>query len=190
VKYNLYCDGSSGARRGRAGGYGWIVLEEDTWQILAHGCGGEPDTTNNRMELSGAIEGLRFFADAAASLGDVDFAGSITVISDSQYALGIMSGKFSMSSNIDLGHRARELYARLGADRRWQRGHGSQGVAALASLSVDVLCNECCDRLAKAGRVRATQAPFTLRQVGLPPSDLVPARDHPLFEQLRRRCDS
>jgi ribonuclease HI/DNA polymerase-3 subunit epsilon len=51
----LYVDG---ACRGNPGKGGWGVFIEYADQQTAEFCGGEPHTTNNRMELMAAIEGL------------------------------------------------------------------------------------------------------------------------------------
>lgn len=55
MKITIYTDGSS---RGNPGPGGWaaIIITED--EVIEMG-GGEKVTTNNRMELLGAIEGLR-----------------------------------------------------------------------------------------------------------------------------------
>ena len=58
TRLELYCDG--GCRGNQAdtnvGGWGaYLVWGEHTKELW----GGEPNTTNNKMELTGAIEGLR-----------------------------------------------------------------------------------------------------------------------------------
>ena len=67
---------TDGACRGNPGPGGWGVLmrfggEEKTL------CGGEPDTTNNRMELTAVIEGLAALKRPC----------EVTVTSDSTYVL-------------------------------------------------------------------------------------------------------
>lgn len=52
---NLYTDGACLNNPG-FGGWGVILAYNETKKEL---CGGEPDTTNNRMELTAAIEGLK-----------------------------------------------------------------------------------------------------------------------------------
>ena len=52
----LYVDGACRGNPG-LGGWGAYIITEDAEHKL---CGGEPDTTNNRMELTAAIEGIKF----------------------------------------------------------------------------------------------------------------------------------
>lgn len=73
MKTIIYTDGSSRGNPG-PGGWGAIVIFEDKVQELG---GREEMTTNNRMELKGAIEALR----------TVTSADSIVVYSDSQYVI-------------------------------------------------------------------------------------------------------
>ncbi len=69
----IFTDGSSRGNPG-PGGWGAIVVSETTAQELG---GREDMTTNNRMELLGAIE----------SLNSVDSANPIIFYSDSQYVI-------------------------------------------------------------------------------------------------------
>lgn len=69
----VYTDGSSAGRPDCPGGYAAIVLEHGKEEIVVSGYAAE--TTNNRMEMTAAIEGIK------AARG----ADSITVYSDSQY---------------------------------------------------------------------------------------------------------
>ncbi|SEL74163.1 DNA polymerase III subunit epsilon [Acinetobacter sp. DSM 11652] len=52
----LYVDGACRGNPG-LGGWGAYIITKDTEHKI---CGGEPDTTNNRMELTAAIEGIKF----------------------------------------------------------------------------------------------------------------------------------
>jgi ribonuclease HI len=53
---DLYTDGAWSRKRGGAGGWGAILVDRDRDRELS---GGEPKTTQNRMELRAVIEGLR-----------------------------------------------------------------------------------------------------------------------------------
>jgi ribonuclease HI len=74
----VYTDGS--CKGDRRGGYGALVIYPDGTDAQLYG--GERETTNNRMELRGAIEALR---SLPAGLG-------ARVHSDSRYVLGGMTG--------------------------------------------------------------------------------------------------
>ncbi len=54
-KVTIYTDGACSGNPG-PGGWGAVLIYGDKEKEL---CGGEPATTNNRMELMGAIEALR-----------------------------------------------------------------------------------------------------------------------------------
>lgn len=58
TRLELYCDGGCRGNQARTNVGGWgvyLVWGAYTKELY----GGEPDTTNNKMELTGAIEGLR-----------------------------------------------------------------------------------------------------------------------------------
>ncbi len=62
----VFTDGSCEGNPG-PGGWGFVWVEEG--KILAQGSGGDPDTTNNRMELSALIAAYeKLPADAALSM--------------------------------------------------------------------------------------------------------------------------
>ncbi len=69
----IYTDGSSRGNPG-PGGWGAIVISENKVREIG---GREENTTNNRMELTGAIEGLKL----------IDENNQITLYSDSQYVI-------------------------------------------------------------------------------------------------------
>jgi ribonuclease HI len=67
----VFTDGSCEGNPG-PGGWGFVWVEND--QIVVEGCGGEPATTNNRMELTALIEAYRALPEEA----------EVTLYSDSQ----------------------------------------------------------------------------------------------------------
>jgi ribonuclease HI len=131
--YSVYTDGSSSGGSGAPTGWGWLVTDGEI--ILAAGCAGSPDGTNNVAELRAAIQGL----NAALGLG-LPKESDIELVSDSQYVLGLAAGNYEAHKNTDLVTELQRLVAATGARCRWVRGH-----------SGDVL-NEQVDRLAKHGR--------------------------------------
>ncbi|HIP24761.1 MAG TPA: ribonuclease HI [Rhodobacteraceae bacterium] len=72
----IYTDGACSGNPG-PGGWGALLIAKDGGKLLKTRelCGGEADTTNNRMELTAAIEGLNALERASA----------VTVITDSAY---------------------------------------------------------------------------------------------------------
>lgn len=104
------------------------------------GYGGAPSGTNNEAELTAAIRGL----EAAKRLVEGTGACPITLVSDSQYTLGMASGAFNPSKNLALVKSLRSLALELGATTRWVRGHDG------------VKFNEFVDTLAKCGKEENT----------------------------------
>lgn len=79
MNYVAYTDGSYQDSIG-AGGYGSVILD-DTGKAIKILCNGFKHTTNNRMEIRGVIETLKHFTQSV----------NITIISDSQYVVKMMS---------------------------------------------------------------------------------------------------
>jgi len=72
-KILLYSDGSSLGNPG-PGGWGTVLKYKDTTKEIS---GGDPHTTNNKMELQGAIEGLKLLKEPC----------DVEIISDSKYVV-------------------------------------------------------------------------------------------------------
>jgi len=143
-KVQIYTDG---ACRGNPGPGGWGVLlklgehEKELW-------GGEADTTNNRMELQAAIEGLRALTKPS----------SVTLTTDSQYvrkgitqwisnwkARGWQTSNKAPVKNQDLWRQLDELAQLHTVDWCWVKGHSghveNERVDALANKGIDQLCD-------------------------------------------------
>lgn len=113
----LYSDGSSLGNPG-PGGYGGILefkgARKEYW-------GAEADTTNNRMELRGVIEGLKLLKEPC----------DIEVISDSSYVIkainewldGWVKKDFAKVKNVDLWKAYLEAAAPHHVRGTWVRGH-------------------------------------------------------------------
>jgi len=78
--------------------------------------GREPETTNNRMEMRAIIEGV----------GLLQRRSSLTIHSDSKYAIGVLSGTMRANMNTDLV----EEWARVsdGHNIAWEHVNGHKGV--------------------------------------------------------------
>jgi len=144
--YIVYTDGACSGNPG-PGGWAWVSLADGE---IREGYGGEPVTTNNRMELLGAIEGLEAIR-ARVESGNLK-QGLVEVRTDSQYVKnGVTSwiaswkrngwrtaGKTPVK-NKDLWERLDVLSASLGARWTWVEGHSGEA------------WNERCDELARRG---------------------------------------
>lgn len=138
---SVYSDGASGAGGGKPGGYGWVIVKDGQEPVLAWGYGGSPSTTNNLMELEGAIQGL----EALISQGLHRQAGLVELVSDSQYILAMATGSWSVNKNHAQVERLQSLYKAAGCVRtRWVRGHKGETF------------NEHCDLLAGQGKEENT----------------------------------
>lgn len=140
--YQLYTDGSSTGSVGD-GGWGFVLVANN--EIIYEGSGGAVQTTNNRMELLGVIEGLKYVAS--------QYSTNITieVYSDSQYVIKglnewfpawetkISRGKTIKNQDLWMDIKALvDLFSNI--QLKWIRGHAGH------------LYNERCDVLAKEAK--------------------------------------
>ncbi|MEI7812063.1 MAG: ribonuclease HI [Ignavibacteria bacterium] len=133
----IYTDGGCLGNPG-PGGYGAVVIYKDRRKELS---GGYRLTTNNRMEITGAIEALSALKDKCR----------VTLYTDSQYLVNsIMKGwarkwkangwkrnKTDLAVNIDLWEKLLKLLENHEVEFRWVKGHAGHAE------------NERCDVLAK-----------------------------------------
>lgn len=138
-----YTDGGCRGNPGGVGAWAFVLIDPRTRAALER-AGGEASTTNNRMELRGAIEALRSLSRPGAL---------VQIHSDSKYLIDCASkwmpgwkrkgwsrGKDPLK-NLDL---LKELDGLLGEHRvtwRWVPGHagvaGNEHVDALANRAMD-----------------------------------------------------
>ena len=78
----VYTDGACSGNPG-PGGWAWAVAPDGE----PYASGGEPHTTNQRMELTAALEAVR-------SLGVGSEAGPVTLVSDSTYVLNCFRNRW------------------------------------------------------------------------------------------------
>jgi ribonuclease HI len=132
----LYTDGGCSFNPG-PGGYGAVIIDGDARQELS---GGFRLTTNNRMELSACIEGLKVLPASS----------SVILFSDSKYVVdaatkgwakkwrtnGWMRTATDAAENYDLWDKLLALCEKHNVEFVWVKGHAGNTE------------NECCDRLA------------------------------------------
>jgi ribonuclease HI len=136
----IYCDG---ACRGNPGPGGWgALLRTEAHEKRIYGA--EPHTTNNRMELMGAIEALRALKKET----------KVVLWTDSQYvkkgmtewikgwkAKGWRNAVKEPVKNVDLWQMLDAEAARHEIDWRWVKGHagheGNEIADQLANQAVD-----------------------------------------------------
>jgi len=114
-EYLVYADGSC---IGNPGPGGWGVVIRDPDGVVTELNGHHPSTTNNRMELTGAIEGLRATERGA----------HVVLRSDSRYVVNSMTLHYKRNKNHDLWQL---LDAEVMARRvrfEWVRGHDTDPI--------------------------------------------------------------
>ena len=136
---------TDGACRGNPGPGGWGAVLHYGKHVKTM-CGGELDTTNNRMELMGAIAALEALSKPC----------NVELHTDSQYVMkgitqwisgwkarGWKTADKSPVKNVDLWQRLDAARARHTVDWRWIKGHAGHEH------------NEHADELARQGMLEA-----------------------------------
>ena len=137
----IYTDGACSGNPG-IGGWGVVILENNIEDIFLNG--GNDNTTNNRMELTAAIEALKYFENMQ----------TITLITDSKYVKdGIQSWIQNWKKNgwktaakkpvknkelwIELDH----LIQKHSVSWKWVKGHSghreNEMVDQAANIAID-----------------------------------------------------
>lgn len=137
-RVEIWTDGACSGNPG-PGGWGAILIYDGAEREL---CGGEADTTNNRMELMAAISALEALTRAC----------HIDLHTDSQYLRGGVTGWIhnwkkrgwttadkKPVKNIELWKRLDEARARHEVEWHWVKGHAGNAM------------NERADELARKG---------------------------------------
>ncbi|MDR0919029.1 MAG: ribonuclease HI [Oscillospiraceae bacterium] len=125
----LYTDGACSGNPGK-GGWGALLKFGEVTKELS---GYAPDTTNNRMELSAVIEGLKALNQPC----------EVTVFSDSQYVVNTLNKGWKKNKNKDLWEDLDNVMAQHKVKFVWIKGHNGHTE------------NEICDRLAVGEIVNA-----------------------------------
>ena len=134
----LYTDGACSGNPG-PGGWGAVLLYGEARKELS---GGERDTTNNRMELTAAIQGLQALREPCR----------VILTSDSRYLVDAVTKGWLRSwqrrgwkkagndpvLNVDLWQQLLPLLEQHQVEFVWVKGHAGHPE------------NECCDRMAVA----------------------------------------
>jgi ribonuclease HI len=127
-----YADGSCLGNPG-PGGWGVVLINADgSTRVLS---GTNPATTNNRMEMTAAIEALRAFPQGA----------EVTVRTDSQYVVKTMTLGWKRRENLDLWRELDAEAAHRLVRWEWVRGHAGDEH------------NEHADELARTAAAAATK---------------------------------
>ena len=127
--YSAFTDGSSDNKNPlRPGGSAYIIFDSQGNEVK-RASKGFKNTSNNRMEILAII----------SVVNSLPYGSSVTIYSDSQYSINVLSGRWQASMNLDQV----ALYRRLVAEKNikvtfeWVRGHNGD------------VYNELCDQMAR-----------------------------------------
>lgn len=113
MKVQVFTDGSCLGNPGPGGWAALIHFEDKEYRIE----GGEPYTTNNRMELTAVIEGLKYAAKKFPK------AAEFFVHSDSAWVVNTMTKNWKRKKNLDLWEQLAPLLVGKQIKWQWVRGH-------------------------------------------------------------------
>lgn len=130
-----YADGSCEGNPG-PGGWGVVIVGPFEPREIS---GSDPQTTNNRMEITAAIEALR-----ALEPGE-----RVIVRSDSQYVVNTMNLGWRRTKNLDLWKQLDAEAAKREVRFEWVQGHAGDPL------------NETADRLAREASRKAARGPLS-----------------------------
>ena len=115
MQNNSFVIHTDGACKGNPGQGGWgAVIEQDGNQTIISG--GEPHTTNNRMEMTAVIKGLEA----------IDPHAPVLISSDSTYVINTMTKGWKRKANHALWEQLDRLVKGRDVSWRWVRGHSGE----------------------------------------------------------------
>lgn len=144
----LFSDGGCRGNPG-PGAYAYLIQDQEG-NVLKEAAGADSYTTNNKMELSGVIEGLIGLKDLLPTIGRDALLQRVVVVTDSKYVVDGMNSWVSgwksrgwkkadgkSPENVELWMRLDEMISSFFEVKfQWVRGHGGHPQ------------NERCDQLA------------------------------------------
>lgn len=132
------------------GASAYIILKND--KIIKNASKGFLNTTNNRMEMLAILS-------AVCSLPD---ESSVTIYSDSDYAIKVLSGQWKAKTNHELINKYRERSKHLQIKFQWVKGHNGNHYNEV----VDNLCTEAMNVIIRENNLPANR--FTKRKNNAP----------------------
>jgi ribonuclease HI len=132
----VYADGSC---LGNPGPGGWAAVIVKPGGVSHTIFGGDPATTNNRMELTAAIEGLRVIPNGTR----------VVLRTDSQYVVKTMTLGWKRKQNLDLWEKLDHEVAQRDVRFEWVEGHAGDPLNEQA----DRIARDAATTAGKSGRV-------------------------------------
>lgn len=127
MKFQLYTDGGY-SMSADFGAFAYVILQDG--ELLHKHAEKIEHETNNRAEIKAILYGVKALPNNS----------EVEVFSDSQYALGVLSGRYRAKKNPDLVGEYKRMVVGKGikASYTWVRGHNGDKWNELC----DQLCNE------------------------------------------------
>ena len=127
MKFQLYTDGGY-SMSADFGAFAYVILQDG--ELLHRHAEKIEHETNNRAEIKAILYGVQALPNNS----------EVEVFSDSQYALGVLSGKYRAKKNPDLIEKYKRMVVgkNIKASYTWVRGHNGDKWNELC----DQLCNE------------------------------------------------
>lgn len=134
-----YTDGGYSIQR-NVGASACVVLSSNRKKILYKWSKALRNSTNNRQELGAIIHVVLSIPDGSR----------VKIYSDSQYSIGVLSGKMKPKTNTDLVDYFRQFCAQRGVEVAfsWVQGHNGD----VWNEEVDQMCTTAMDALLMSGR--------------------------------------
>ena len=179
--YYAYADGSC---LGNPGPGGWAAVIVKPGGVSNTIFGGDPATTNNRMELTAAIEGLR----------NIPTGMRVVLRTDSQYVVKTMTLGWKRKLNVDLWEKLDHEVGQRQVHFEWVEGHAGDPL----NEEADRIARNAAMTAAKGGRVHYHGLPIVDDARKLPAAEDYGA-DNNIVRELRpllaaeetvRRCVS
>jgi len=139
----VYADGSC---LGNPGPGGWAAVIVKPGGVSNTIFGGDPATTNNRMELTAAIEGLRIIPNSTR----------VVLRTDSQYVVKTMTLGWKRKQNVDLWEKLEHEAAQRDVSFEWVEGHAGDPL----NEEADRNARNAAVTAAKSGRVHYDGLPI------------------------------